>query len=353
MLLAEPCQADAASSQDAADNGSSHEYRRDNSCEKCWDDPIDTHDARNRGARILAGNLTETGIKKGDRRVSMCLRRGEQRDAEPIGDICYRAFKAVAEAHNFLPDFPSPGVAASGLGGMILHAGFFDVIAEIDGRIVGSNFLDERNPISGVGPITVDPAIQNDGIGRALMQAVMQRSEERGFAGIRLLQAGYHNRSFALYLKLGFVMREHLACFQGPAVGRESSNQVVRPATAGDLAECNRVCFGVHGHARGGELADAIAQGSASVVERATRVTGYATSIGYLGHAVGETNNDLRALIGAANSFQGPGFLVPTRNADLMRWCLEKNLRITQTMTLMTIGMYNQPDGVWLPSVIY
>jgi GNAT superfamily N-acetyltransferase len=125
-----------------------------------------------------------------------------------VGDICYRAFKAVAEEHNFSPDFPSPDMAAAFLAGLISHEGFFDTVAEIDGRIVGSNFLDERNPISGVGPVTVDPALQNDGAGRALMQAAMRRSRERGFAGIRLVQAGYHYRSLALYIKLGFEARE-------------------------------------------------------------------------------------------------------------------------------------------------
>jgi len=33
--------------------------------------------------------------------------------------------------------------------------------------------------------------------------------------------------------------------------------------------------------------------------------------------------------------------------------CGAEGLRITQTMTLMTIGLYNQPEGVWLPSVSY
>jgi predicted N-acetyltransferase YhbS len=71
---------------------------------------------------------------------------------------------------------------------LIGHDGFFDILAEVDGRIVGSNFLDARNPIAGVGPITVDPELQNDGVGRTLMQLVMQRSAERGFVGIRLVQ---------------------------------------------------------------------------------------------------------------------------------------------------------------------
>jgi len=285
--------------------------------------------------------------------MPMNLRRGRQADAAATGDICYRAFKAVADAHNFPPDFPSPDVAAGLLSGLMRHEQFFDILAEIDGRIAGSNFLDERNPISGIGPITVDPALQNSNVGRALMQAVMERSRERGFVGMRLVQAGYHNRSLALYLKLGFEVREQLACLQGPAIGKAIAGCSVRPATMTDLPACNRLCFHTHGHDRGGELTDAVAQGVASVVERAGRITGYATPIAFFGHAVCETNEDLKTLIGAAQSFPGPGFLMPTCNGEMMRWCLSEGLRVTQTMTLMTIGLYNEPNGAWLPSVLY
>ena len=103
----------------------------------------------------------------------------------------------------------------------------------------------------------------------------------------------------------------------------------------------------------GGELADAVAQGAARVVERMGRITGYATPIAFSGHAVGETNGDLEALIAVAPSIPGPGVLVPTRNGALIRWCLGQGLRITQTMTLMSNGLYNEPQGAWLPSVLY
>jgi hypothetical protein len=75
--------------------------------------------------------------------------------------------------------------------------------------------------------------------------------------------------------------------------------------------------------------------------------------VGFFGHAVGENNEDLKALIGAATGFPGPGFMLPTRNGELLRWCLEKGLRIVQPMTLMSIGLYNEPAGGFLPSVIY
>ena len=285
--------------------------------------------------------------------MSFQLRQARPADASAAGEICYRAFKAIAEAHNFLPDFPSTEVATGTLAAFLRHERFYGVVAEMDGKIIGSNFLDERNPVSGVGPITIDPAVQNDGAGRALMEAVMRRSEERGFAGIRLVQAGYHNRSLALYLKLGFQPREQLALIQGRALGKVLPGYDVRAAQPSDLAACNELSVRVHGHDRGGELTDAISQGSARVVERDHRVTGYTTSIGFAGHALAETNDDLKALIGSAVSFEGPGFLVPTRNAALLRWCLGEGLRITQTMTLMAIGLYNQPEGAWLPSVIY
>jgi predicted N-acetyltransferase YhbS len=281
------------------------------------------------------------------------LRKGEAADGAAVGDICYRAFRTVAESHNFAPDFPSADMAADFLSGLIAHEGFFDVVAESDGTVVGSNFLDERNPISGIGPITVDPALQNDGAGRALMQAVMRRSDERGFRGMRLVQAGYHFRTLALYIKLGFEVREQLACLQGPAVRKALPGRTVRPASAADLTACNRLCLRVHGHDRGGELSDAITVGAAHVVECAGHITGYATPIAFFGHAVGETNDDLKALIGAADSFLGPGFLVPTSNGELMRWCLGERLRIVQTMTLMSIGLYRQPKGAWLSSVLY
>ena len=82
------------------------------------------------------------------------------------------------------------------------------------------------------------------------------------------------------------------------------------------------------------------------MVERAGRLTAYATAIAFSSHAVGETNDDLKALIcRPPEASPGPGFLVPTRNGDLMRWCLGQGLQVTQTLTLMSLGLYNQPDA--------
>jgi len=281
------------------------------------------------------------------------LRRATPADAPASGAICYQAFFDINAAHNFPPDIPSPEHATGLLTMMFSHPGFYCVVAESDGRIIGSNCLDERSPIAGVGPITIETGAQNAGVGRKLMDAVLARATEKKFAGVRLLQAAFHNRSLSLYTKLGFDTREPISTMQGPPIQKPMDGFHVRAALESDLAACNRLCRKVHGHDRGGELADAIQQGTAKVVERTARITGYTSSMAFFGHTVGETVRDVQALISTADSFGGPGILVPTRHAALFRWCLAKNLRVIQPMTLMSVGLYTTPAGAFLPSILY
>lgn len=285
--------------------------------------------------------------------MNVVVRRATAEDVKSCGAICYAAFKTIADQHNFPPDFPNPEVAAGVLSHLVAHPGFYGVVAELNGRIVGSNFLDERSTIAGLGPITIDPAVQNRAIGRQLMQHALERATQRRFPGVRLIQSTYHNRSLSLYAKLGFVTREPLSTMQGQPFAIQISGYSVRLATQADLDACNQVCLRVHGHDRNGELLDAIKQGTATVVEHGGRITGYATLIGFFGHAVGETNENLKALIGGATEFPGPGFLVPTRNGELFRWLLEQGLRVVEPMTFMSIGLYNEPAGAFLASVLY
>ena len=275
--------------------------------------------------------------------MAFALRPLAPTDVSAAGRICHDAFKAIAAQHNFPPDFPDPDVAVGLFRQLSDNHGFYGVVAEQDGRIVGSNFIDERSPIIGLGPISVDPATQNQGVGGALMTHMLDRAARNGAPGIRLLQAGYHTRSVC----------EPIANLQGPPLGLAVPGCTVRPATAGDAEACNRLCRDVHGHDRGGNLRDAVNQGDASVVERHGRITGYTTQIAFFGHAVAETNEDLKALIAAAPAFAGPGFLLPSRNTELFQWCLEHGLRMVQPLTLMTIGPYSEARGAYLPSILF
>lgn len=274
-------------------------------------------------------------------------------DAAVAGKICFDAFNAISTAHGFPPDLPVPEAGIGVLSALFSTPGFYCVVAEIGGRIVGSNCLDERAVIHGVGPITIDPSAQNRGVGRKLMQAVLDRSKQKGGVGVRLVQAAFHNRSLSLYAALGFDIREPLSCMQGRTQQRSVAGCTVRKAQAADLDSCNALARSVHGFDRGAELSHAIEQGTGKVVERDGRVTGYATDLAFFAHATAQSNQDMQALIASAEAFGGPGILVPSRNHELFRWCLANGLRVTQPMTLMTAGLYNEPDGAYLPSILF
>ena len=281
------------------------------------------------------------------------IRTATPEDAKVCGQICYDAFSTINQKHGFPSDFPHTGVAIDMFSMLFSAPQFYCVVAEADGQIVGSNCLDERSIIAGVGPITIDPAVQNRGLGRRLMQAVMDRANQRGAAGIRLVQAGFHSRSLSLYASLGFEVHEHLACMQGRTQQRDVAGCSVRSAQPEDVAACAAMSLRVHGFDRSGELPHAIKEGTANVVEREGRITGYTSNLAFFGHSTAETNVDMQSLIASAESFGGPGILVPTRNSALFRWCLENGLRVVQPMTLMSMGLYNEPAGSWLPSILY
>ena len=285
--------------------------------------------------------------------MNTLFRSGTVDDAAACGTICYEAFKAISEQHNFPPDFPTSDMAVGLLTMVLSRPDVYSVIAEMDGRVIGSNFLWEGDIIAGVGPITVAPAAQNSSVGRHLMERVLVRASERAHIGVRLVQAAYHNRSLSLYTKLGFQGREPLSVLQGPPVNVAIPGYRVRSARPADLGACDALCEKVHGHKRHSETAYAISTGTAKVVEHGGEITGYGTDVGFFAHAVGRTNEELKALIGAAEAFTGPGFLLPTRNADLLRWCLTHGLRVTQPMTLMSRGLYQKPAGAFLPSILY
>ena len=283
----------------------------------------------------------------------LTVREISHHDAERCGQIFYDAFESIATRHNLPIEADSPDFTRFLVSQMLANDGIAGIVAVRGEEILGSAFVDERGAIAGIGPVSVAPSAQDEGVGRRLMEVVLRRERERGVAGIRLVQTAYHYRSLALYASLGFQVRESLSVVQGTPLSLSIPGHGIRSAGEDDLAVCGELCARIHGHDRTGELRDAIAAGTACVVERPGRISGYATGFGYGWHAVAETNEDLIALIGSAETFIGLGILVPSRNAELLRWCLAHGLRIVQQSTLMTIGLYNEPAGAYLPSIVF
>ena len=283
------------------------------------------------------------------------IRPATPADAEACGRIIFEAFRGIADQHGFPWDFPSVEAGTQLAATFIAAPSIYGVVAELDGRVVGSNFMAEGDPIRGIGPITIDPSVQGSGIGRRLMEAVLARAGDA--MGVRLVQDAFNTRSMSLYASLGFDVREPLLLMQGAPRSGPDLGYAVRPMTAADVGACGALCMAVHGIERTLELQEALRVFTPFVVERKGRITGYLSAAMFwlMNHGVAETEQDMRALLAgaAAMSSEPLSLLLPTRQANLFRWCLHQGMRAIKPMTLMTIGHFQEPRGCYFPSVQY
>jgi GNAT superfamily N-acetyltransferase len=280
--------------------------------------------------------------------------------AENLADgsrILFEAFHELYEYHRFPGAYPSIEFAAEILYGLIEHPSIWGVAAHRDGLMIGSSFIDERGSIKGIGPVSVDPQAQARGVGRLLMQTLLDRAA--GARGIRLLQDAFNRSSLALYVSLGFEVRESVALLAGRPRSGARPGIEVRPLEEGDIEECGRLCRAVHGHERTGELRDAVHDLLCAPVVALCdgRITAYATTLSYFpaAHGVAASDEDMQALIlgGSALNETPVSLLVPTHQGDLLRWCLSERLRVIKPMSYLTIGEYHRPTGCWIPSLMY
>jgi predicted N-acetyltransferase YhbS len=273
-------------------------------------------------------------------------------DAVACGQIGFEAHGAVAAAHNVPSEQPSVEYAVGMIQQLLAQPISRGIVAERDGRIAGSIFLHTFGSVGVIGPLTVQPRAEG-GVGRRLMEEALTVASGLGLERVRLVQSPAHLRSLALYVKMGFDVQEPLVLLCGELPSGAPGPGRVRPATNADVGDCNALCRRVHGLERETELRMALHQGVATVVERDGRLVGYTAGLGILGHAVAETTDDLKTLIAGATMIAGPGFFVPTRNGDLLRWLLGAGMRAAWPATLMSIGPYRQPAGAFLPSLAF
>lgn len=286
--------------------------------------------------------------------MELKIRRAEKADIPEIGRILHAAFTSIADLHNFPCDFPSAAVGVQRATVLVQAPGFYGVVAERDGLIVGSNFLREQDPVRAIGPISVDPVVQERGIGRKLMAAAMERAQ--GAVALRLVQDAFNTLSMPLYASLGFDPVEPLVLISGRPRSSAPSD-AVRPLAEGDVERCSALYRRVHGFDRAGELRDAVRYGKPFVLMRGGNIRAYAASLTNWGaaHGVAESEDDMRALIlgGAAAVSRPLSLLLPIREASLFRWLLAEGLRVVKPMTLMAMGEYHEPRASWFPSVLY
>ncbi len=188
------------------------------------------------------------------------------------------------------------------------------------------------------------------------MDSAISQARKQNYHQIRLVQSPSHIRSFVLYTKCGFTLREPLFLMQGRPL-KDSVNQgdknVCPVLDEDDISKCNDLCKLVHGFPREMELRHAKGQGVATMVVQEGTVMGYSAGIGMFGHSVAKTNKHLKALITNAPAILGLGFFVPARNRELIGWLLENGFRVEWPANLMTMGQYHEPLTPFLPSLAY
>ncbi|HEY7078334.1 MAG TPA: GNAT family N-acetyltransferase [Nitrososphaeraceae archaeon] len=287
--------------------------------------------------------------------MSLSIRPIEQKDVESCGKIGYEAHKTISSAHGYPSEQPSEEFGIGLIKMLIGSPNSWGVLAERQDKILGSIFLHKfpPSPVAVIGPLTVHPTAEGGGIGRKLMDAALIQAHRQNHDQIRLVQSPSHIRSFVLYTKCGFILREPLFLMQGQPL-KSGNNRGARPVLdENDISMCNDLCTSAYGFSRDMELRQAIDQGVALMTEQDGDVIGYAAGIGILCHAVAKSNEDLKALIGHASTILGPGFLVPARNHEIIKWLLENGFKIGWPANLMTIGPYQEPRLPFLPSLAY
>jgi predicted N-acetyltransferase YhbS len=289
--------------------------------------------------------------------MSFMIRPIEQNDAESCGKIGYEAHKAISSAHGYPSEQPSEEFGIGLIRRLLGNPNSWGVLAERQGKTLGSIFLHRfpPSPVAVIGPLTVDPSAEG-GVGRILMDAALTQARKQNHDQVRLVQSPSHIRSFVLYTKSGFTLREPLFLMEGQPIkggNTTSSAKVHLVSDDNDISVCNKLCKSVYGFSREMELRQAKDQGVATMIEQGGVITGYAAGIGIFGHAVAKSNEELKALIANASAILGPGFFAPARNYELINWLLENGFQIGWPANLMTIGPYREPQTPFLPSLAY
>jgi len=287
--------------------------------------------------------------------MNVAIRRSQTSDINVCARINYEAFKDISDRH-FFPhtDFLTLESAAEITQFWIESPLFFGVVAESDGAVVGCGFMDERNPIRGIGPVSVDRTFQGRGTGRQIMKALLEQGQDA--VGIRLVQESFNMASLSLYASLGFEVKEHFVLMEGKFCSPPQYGFEVRPMASEDVGECEALCEKVCGCDRTSEIKYALDNYYPLVACQQGRIVAYTCAVSTLGHSVAETEADMQVLLLGAAAYSSEemlAFHLPLRYAHLFRWCLQEGLRAVKPMAVMAVGEYRPPSGCWFPSFVY
>lgn len=269
-----------------------------------------------------------------------------------LGDICHRAFSSLHDRFGIERDIPDTQIGEMIISQTVLRDDYTGVMAVLDGRIVGSNFLTFGDEVAGVGPITVDPEVQSRGIGRQLMQWAVDEARRLGIRQTRLFQEALNTTSLSLYTSLGFEWRGAALLMTAPAA--ENAHPDVRPITTDDLAAIEELSKRAYGFSRAGDAAKLLewkTPGFIKITDGEPLAYQFAT---LFGHAGAVTDEELLGISSQSALHLPPAlrkYILPLSRSSLLPMALASGHRVEKMLSYMSLGDFTPPPGSYFPSI--
>lgn len=252
--------------------------------------------------------------------------------------------------------------------GQAFTDGFVGFVAvNKNGDIVGSNLVEMRDEIAGIGPISVKIDGQNTGAGRLLMKACMKAAAEKGMKTVRLHGIGNNNKSFSLYLDLGFDPICTCGHYEGVCTAAAPAGFTCEPLSAKYVEACSKLHFNVCGVHRRNDISAMIGTPfpNCVVLDAVGQVVAYSTGCFLSGHTVAESGDAFKQLVvfqskqveaarGAGAPLPPTTLFVPHESFELMRWLARNGFRLKRHVVQMGYGPHVEPaNGFYFPAIQY
>lgn len=129
------------------------------------------------------------------------IRQAESKDASDIEQL----YKILCPDQSILVD-------PEHINSLLINPKSYLLVAELNKKIIGTvlllitiDTLFGKRPVGTVRNLIVDPTIRRMGVGRKLMNEVIQVSREAGVTGISLNSALKRKEAHALFRSIGFI----------------------------------------------------------------------------------------------------------------------------------------------------
>ena len=303
--------------------------------------------------------------------MSFTVRTMTQADRHEVSELIYISINYWYQTHGCPPIFT---------GGPSSCDIFFDVYETLDpgcgivaehnetGKLMASCFYHPREHHVSLGIMTAHPNHFGSGAGKALLQFIIDFSEDQQ-KPLRLTQSAINVDSFSLYNKTGFVPRHAYQdmFLEIPEAGfahQPEGLSHVRPATGHDIPEMSELEFQLAGITRDKdyqyliENQDGLWSMSVYICPESGKVAGFLGSCSHpatnlIGPGIGVDDRVAIALL-AHQLNQHPGktpvFLLPVESETLVRTAYDWGARNCEMHFCQVYGDFQPFQGVNIPT---